>query len=108
MGKYQAKDGPYWISPCEREDCPTEGWHAHAEDVDGVQIPTEMVEEVVLGPVVADNAYRTLGSTDTFAAPAVAAHYDASDEYDEPECACGADFADRAQLRVHITEANAR
>jgi hypothetical protein len=46
MGKHQAADGPYWIEPCERTNCPTVGWHAHAEDVEGVQIPDELVEEI--------------------------------------------------------------
>lgn len=113
MGKYQPKDGPYWISPCERPDCPdaAKGWHAHAEDVDGVQIPDEVAEEiaaesvVIPGPIVSDDAYRTVGPPPvTPAAPTIADHFDASAYDNEFACACGAEFDDLNALKSHISE----
>lgn len=114
MGKYQPKDGPYWIEPCERKDCPTKGWHAHAEDVEGVQIPDEVVEEicaeqverVVPGPIAADGALPRTWTAGVEPKPqtVIAAHYDASAEDGESVCACGSDFADLAALKGHIAE----
>lgn len=41
MGK--RKDDEFWISPCERPDCPMTGWHAHEEDLD---IPAEVLDSI--------------------------------------------------------------
>lgn len=114
MGKYQASDGPYWISPCERKDCTTQGWHAHAEDVDGVQIPDEVVEEiraeqverVVPGPIAAGGAPPATWTAGVTPAPqtTIAAHYDASASDDEFLCACNLDFTDIAALKGHVAK----